>query len=110
MAISRRGASICRGFYRRILAILEPDTVLVWNTLAPHSRILQLSCYEQEIPVFSFERGYLPGTLLLDTLRNYASERIADFAGSVPPDQPVGESMEAILSVTQRHGVRLAGA
>lgn len=33
-----------------------------------------------------------------------------DFAGSVPPDQPVEESMEAILSVPQRHGVALAGA
>ena len=34
----------------------------------------------------------------------------ADFSGSVPLDQPVEGSMEAILSVTQRHGVRLAGA
>ena len=33
----------------------------------------------------------------------------ADFAGSVPVDQPV-ESMEAILSVTQHHGVTLARA
>ena len=39
-----------------------------------------------------------------------AGRFFADFAGSVPPDQPVEESMEAILSVTQRHGVRLAGA
>ena len=33
-----------------------------------------------------------------------------DFAGSVPPDRPVEESFETILAVTQRHGVRLAGA
>ena len=33
-----------------------------------------------------------------------------DFAHSVSLDQPVAESMEAILSVTQRHGVSLAGA
>ena len=32
------------------------------------------------------------------------------FSSSVPSDQPVEESMEAILSVIQRHGVRLAGA
>ena len=38
-----------------------------------------------------------------------AGRFFADFAGSVPADQPVEESMEAILSVTQRHGVRLAG-
>ena len=39
-----------------------------------------------------------------------AGRFFADFARSVPPDQPVGESMETILSVTSRHGVRLAGA
>jgi len=39
-----------------------------------------------------------------------AGRFFADFSSSVPPDQPVEESMEAILSVTQRHGVRLAGA
>ena len=39
-----------------------------------------------------------------------AGQFFADFAGSVPADQPVEESMEAVLSVTQRHGVRLAGA
>ena len=33
----------------------------------------------------------------------------ADFASSVPSERPVEESLEAILSVTQRHGVRLAG-
>lgn len=38
-----------------------------------------------------------------------AGRFFADFAGSVPADRPVEESMEAILSVTQRHGVRLAG-
>ena len=38
-----------------------------------------------------------------------AGRFFADFAGSVPSDQPVEESMETILSVTQRHGVRLAG-
>ena len=38
-----------------------------------------------------------------------AGRFFADFADSVPADQPVEESMEAILSVTQLHGVRLAG-
>ena len=38
------------------------------------------------------------------------SERFfADFAEFVPPDEPVEESIEAILSVPQRHGVTLAG-
>ena len=43
------------------------------------------------------------------TTGDRAGRFFADFAGSVPPDQPVEESLETILSVTQRHGVRLAG-
>ncbi len=39
-----------------------------------------------------------------------AGRFFADFAGSVPPDRPVEESLETIFSVTQRHGVRLVGA
>jgi quercetin dioxygenase-like cupin family protein len=39
-----------------------------------------------------------------------AGRFFADFAGSVPADRPAEESMAAILSVTQRHGVALAGA
>jgi quercetin dioxygenase-like cupin family protein len=39
-----------------------------------------------------------------------AGRFFADFAGSVPADRPVEESMDAILSVTKRHGVTLAGA
>lgn len=38
-----------------------------------------------------------------------AGRFFADFASSVPSDRPVEESLEAILSITQRHGVRLAG-
>ena len=39
-----------------------------------------------------------------------AGRFFADLAGSVPHDQPVEASMEAIVSVAQRHGVRLTGA
>jgi hypothetical protein len=73
---SRRGAKACRGFYQRLLAALEPDCVLIWNTLSAHSRILQLLCHEEEIPVFSFERGQLPGTFLIDTLRNNSASEL----------------------------------
>nr|WP_300044929.1 cupin domain-containing protein [uncultured Nocardioides sp.] len=44
------------------------------------------------------------------TTGDRAGRFFADFAGSVPPDRPVEESLQAILAVTQRHGVRLAGA
>lgn len=39
-----------------------------------------------------------------------AGRFFADFAGSVPVDQPLEDSMAAILSVAKRHGVALAGA
>ena len=39
-----------------------------------------------------------------------AGRFFADFASSVPVDQPVEESLGAIMSVIQRHGVSLAGA
>jgi quercetin dioxygenase-like cupin family protein len=38
-----------------------------------------------------------------------AGRFFADFARSVPLDQPVEDSMAAILSVTKRHGVALQG-
>lgn len=44
------------------------------------------------------------------TSGNRAGRFFADFSGSVPVDQPVEASFEEILSVTRRHGVRLAGA
>lgn len=47
--------------------------------------------------------------MLAITSGDGAGRFFADFAGSVPADQPVEESMGTILSVTQRHGVRLAG-
>lgn len=39
-----------------------------------------------------------------------AGRFFADFARSVPVDQPAADSLGAILSVTQRHGVSLVGA
>ncbi len=39
-----------------------------------------------------------------------AGRFFADFASSVPVDRPVEESFGSILSVTQRHGVSVAGA
>lgn len=38
-----------------------------------------------------------------------AGRFFADFASSVPADRPAQDSMAAILSVAQRHGVSLAG-
>jgi quercetin dioxygenase-like cupin family protein len=57
----------------------------------------------------SFEVVGEPARLLAITSGNRAGQFFADLAGSVPADKPVTESLDAILSVTQRHGVRLAG-
>ena len=57
----------------------------------------------------SFEVVGESARILGITSGNRAGRFFADFAGSVPPDRPVEESLETILSVTQRHGVRLAG-
>jgi len=48
--------------------------------------------------------------LLAITTGDAAGRFFADFSRSVPPDRPVAASIEAILSVTARHGVRLAGS
>lgn len=58
----------------------------------------------------SFEVVGDSARFLAVTSGNRAGQFFADFASSVPSDHPVEESMESILSVTQRHGVRLAGA
>lgn len=44
------------------------------------------------------------------TTGDAAGRFFADFARSVPADRPAEDSIEAILTVTARHGVELAGA
>ncbi|HSJ22765.1 MAG TPA: cupin domain-containing protein [Nocardioidaceae bacterium] len=58
----------------------------------------------------SFEVVGGSARFLAITSGDRAGQFFADFASSVPSDHPAEDSMETILSVTQRHGVRLAGA
>ena len=58
----------------------------------------------------SFEVVGESARFLAITSGDRAGQFFADFAGSVPSDQPVEKSMETVLAVAQRHGVRLAGA
>ena len=39
-----------------------------------------------------------------------AGRFFAELAAAVPADRPVAESLDALLAVTRRHGVRVAGA
>jgi quercetin dioxygenase-like cupin family protein len=48
--------------------------------------------------------------LLAITTGDAAGRFFADFSRSVPSDRPAEASIEAILSVTARHGVTLAGS
>lgn len=57
----------------------------------------------------TFEVVGQPARFVAITSGDRAGRFFADFAGSVPSDRPVEDSMETILSVTRRHGVRLAG-
>jgi quercetin dioxygenase-like cupin family protein len=57
----------------------------------------------------TFEVAGESARFLAITTGHGAGRFFADFAGSVPADRPVEESMAAIMSVTSRHGVALAG-
>lgn len=57
----------------------------------------------------SFEVRAASARFLGVTTGDGAGRFFADFAASVPADRPVEESLPAILLVTQRHGVRIAG-
>lgn len=58
----------------------------------------------------SFEVVGDSARFLAVTSGSRAGKFFADFSGSVPSDHPAEQSMDTILSVTRRHGVRLAGA
>jgi quercetin dioxygenase-like cupin family protein len=59
---------------------------------------------------YTFEVVGEPARIVGITSGTGASRFFADFADSVPSDRPVEESLDAILAVTGRHGVRLVGA
>lgn len=58
----------------------------------------------------TFEVVGEPARFVAVTSGDRAGRFFADVSGSVPSDQPVEASLADILAVTQRHGVRLAGA
>ncbi len=72
------GLAKCRRFYEDLLDRLEPDVVSIWNTQLPQGRIFQLLCEEQDIPVFTIERGLLPDTLLLDRARIHSASELSN--------------------------------
>jgi hypothetical protein len=61
------GLHVCRHFYRAILDILRPSSVLAWNPTVPQSRIFLAEANERGVPSWGLERGLLPNTLMLES-------------------------------------------
>lgn len=74
---AREGLGRCRHFYEDLLERLEPDVVSIWNTQLPQGRVFQFLCEENDIPVFTIERGLLPETLLLDRARIHSASELS---------------------------------
>ncbi len=68
--LALEGMAKCRCFYSRLFETLEPDAVLLWNTLLPHSKIARRVGCTFDLPVHTIERGLLPGTWLCDARNN----------------------------------------
>jgi len=50
-----------------LLDELQPDVVLAWAPPFPQSRLLLHEARWREIPAFGIERGFLPGTLVIES-------------------------------------------
>ena len=61
------GLQVCRDFYRAILDILRPSSVLAWNPTVPQSRVFLAEATERGVPSWGLERGLLPNTLMLES-------------------------------------------
>jgi hypothetical protein len=54
-------------FVDALLDHLQPDVVLAWAPPFPQSRLLLHEARWREVPAFGIERGFLPGTLTLES-------------------------------------------
>lgn len=61
------GLQVCRDFYRAVLDILRPSSVLAWNPTVPQSRIFLAEANERGVPSWGLERGLFPNTLMLES-------------------------------------------
>lgn len=53
-------------FYCRVLEILKPAQVYIWNAFAPLHKVFAKVCAQKDIEITYVENGVLPGTLAFD--------------------------------------------
>jgi hypothetical protein len=53
-------------FFEKVLNMLQPAIVLLWDKSSPLSRMLDEASRNHGIPTYNFERGFLPKTLMVD--------------------------------------------
>ncbi|WP_337865726.1 methyltransferase domain-containing protein [Ignavibacterium sp.] len=60
----------CKQFYTNLIKELKPSIVFVWGNLLPQSLIFKELLENHNIPSFYLERGYFPGTLMIEDVLN----------------------------------------
>lgn len=60
----------CKQFYKNLITEIKPSLVFVWGNLLPQSLIFKELLESFNIPSFFLERGYFPGTLMIEDLLN----------------------------------------
>ncbi len=67
-------------FYAELLDIAQPAAVISWQSMNPASRIVREACAARGIPWWCSERGWVRGTLMVDTSENnFLSESTLSF-------------------------------
>lgn len=64
------GFHSCRQFYKNLIIEIKPSLVFVWGNLLPQSLIFKELLESYNIPSFFLERGYFPGTLIIEDVLN----------------------------------------
>ncbi|MGQ9644630.1 MAG: hypothetical protein ACUVT3_12300, partial [Ignavibacterium sp.] len=80
----------CKQFYKNLITEIKPSLVFVWGNLLPQSLIFKELLENFNIPSFFLERGYFPGTLMIEDVLNqelnsfstqvYSSSEQSDFS------------------------------
>ncbi|MEJ5261132.1 MAG: methyltransferase domain-containing protein [Ignavibacterium sp.] len=71
------GFKSCKQFYKNLIKELKPSIVFVWGNLLPQSLIFKDILENYNIPSFYLERGYFPGSLMIEDTLNKEMNSIA---------------------------------
>jgi hypothetical protein len=64
-------------YAKKLLAILKPKCVILWNEFYAFHMIIQGICMEMHIPLYYMEFGCLPGTLCIESGGQQGESRVA---------------------------------